>query len=35
MVPVIGGKDVVVWDSKNEKRGDADLSGNIFFFLFL
>ncbi|KAL9391234.1 hypothetical protein Peur_015154 [Populus x canadensis] len=26
MVPVIGGKDVVVWDSKNEKRGDADLS---------
>jgi hypothetical protein len=31
MVPVIGGKDVVVWDSKNEKRGDSDLSGNIFF----
>ncbi|KAL9333144.1 hypothetical protein Peur_073283 [Populus x canadensis] len=26
MVPVIGGKDVVVWGSKNEKRRETDLS---------
>ena len=35
MVPVIGGKDVVVWDSKNEKRGDADLSGTVFLFFLI
>ncbi|KAJ6986310.1 rop guanine nucleotide exchange factor 7-like [Populus alba x Populus x berolinensis] len=26
MVPVIGGKDVVVWGSKNEKRRETDLA---------
>ncbi|KAJ6717000.1 ROP GUANINE NUCLEOTIDE EXCHANGE FACTOR 1 [Salix koriyanagi] len=25
-MPVIGGKDVAVWDSKNEKRGETDMS---------
>lgn len=34
MLPVIGGKDVVAWDEKPEKR-DADLSGtNLSLLLF-
>lgn len=30
MLPVIGGKDVVAWNDKPEKR-EADLSGSLFF----
>lgn len=30
MLPVIGGKDVVVWDHKR----DLDLSGTLFFYAF-
>lgn len=33
-MPVIGGKDVAVWDSKNEKRGETDMSGKYFFSHF-
>lgn len=33
MVPVIGGKDVVVWDEKPDKP-DTDLSGSFSFFHF-
>lgn len=32
VMPVIGGKDVVVWDEKPQKR-DAALSGNCSFYL--
>jgi hypothetical protein len=35
MVPVIGGKDVVVWGSKNEKRRETDLSGKYIYFFFI
>jgi hypothetical protein len=35
MVPVIGGKDVVVWGSKNEKRRETDLSGKYIYIFFI
>lgn len=35
MVPVIGGKDVVVWGSKNEKRRETDLSGKDIYIFFI
>lgn len=34
MLPVIGGKDVVVWDEKPEKR-ETDLSGSDFVTIFI
>ena len=35
MLPVIGGKDVVIWDDEKPEKRDPDLSGNsIFFCLF-
>lgn len=34
MAPVIGGRDVVLWDEKKEKK-DGDLSGNFFRLVFL
>ena len=35
MLPVIGGKDVVIWDDEKPEKRDPDLSGNSIFFLFI
>ena len=36
MLPVIGGKDVVVWDEKKPEKPETDLSGTLYFsFLFI
>lgn len=33
MLPVIGGKDVMLWDQKPEKR-ETEFSGNLFMLLY-
>ena len=35
MLPVIGGKDVVVWDEKNPEKPETDLSGTLYFSFLL